>query len=254
MSRARQPARRSWNASPWARSRPRASSQARDRSARGTRPRSLPASTRAAREPRSSRTQVRCRRERRPSEPQERVEGDDLVHLAAADVHVVGDRVGQLHRDRSHLAANASEVVEQAGSLAWKLRKQRCEPEHVHRRESIPRSAASGAPSSAPGAACCRVDAPSLPCPGESQPGAAERRAPPGASRRAARLRARDSETGSARPARRRAAPARLARRHAASACRSAPWTPRPRTVPRPAWTTSGRADRRGHSSVRPAA
>ena len=67
----------------------------------------------------------------------ERVEGDDLVHLAAADVHVVGDRVGQLHRDRSHLAANASEVVEQAGSLAWKLRKQRCEPEHVHRGESI---------------------------------------------------------------------------------------------------------------------
>ena len=152
---------------------------------------------------------------------QERVERDDLVHLAAADVHVVGDRVGQLHRDRSHLAANAPEIVEQAGSLARKLGKQRCEPEHVHRRESIPRSAASGAPSSAPGAACCRVDAPSLPCPGVSQPGAAERRAPPGASRRAARLRARDSETGSARPARRRAAPARLARRHAASACRS---------------------------------
>ena len=113
---------------------------------------------------------------------EERVERDDLVHLAAADVHVVGDRVGQLHRDRSHLAANASEIVEQAGSLARKLRKQRCEPEHVHRRESIPRSAASGAPSSAPGAACCRVDAPSLPCPGVSQPGAAERRAPPGAS------------------------------------------------------------------------
>ena len=31
---------------------------------------------------------------------EERVERDDLVHLAAADVHVVGERVGELRRDR----------------------------------------------------------------------------------------------------------------------------------------------------------
>ena len=36
---------------------------------------------------------------------QERVEGDDLVHVAAAQVHPVGERVGQLRRDRPDLAA-----------------------------------------------------------------------------------------------------------------------------------------------------
>ncbi len=67
--RARPPARRSSSASPRGRSRRRASSRARDRSGRGRRPRSLPASTRAARARRSSRTPARCRRERRPSAP-----------------------------------------------------------------------------------------------------------------------------------------------------------------------------------------
>ena len=88
------------------------------------------------------------------------------MHLAAADVHVVGERVGQLHRDRSDLAADASEVVEQARPLARKLGKQRCEPEHVHRGESIRRSEASGAPSSALGALALASPLASLPCPG----------------------------------------------------------------------------------------
>ena len=44
---------------------------------------------------------------------QERVERDDLVHLAAADVHVVGERVGELRRDRADLAPDPAEVVEQ---------------------------------------------------------------------------------------------------------------------------------------------
>jgi hypothetical protein len=52
---------------------------------------------------------------------QERVERDDLVHLAAPNVHVVGDRVGEVHRDRPDFAADAAEVVEQPGSLARKL-------------------------------------------------------------------------------------------------------------------------------------
>ena len=87
---------------------------------------------------------------------QEGVERDDLVHLAAADVHVVGDGVRELHRDRPDLAAHAAEVVEEACPLAWKLGEQRCEPQDVHRGESIPRLEASGAPSSARGGASPR--------------------------------------------------------------------------------------------------
>ena len=62
------------------------------------------------------------------------VEGDDLVHLAAADVHVVGERVRELRRDRPDLAADPAEVVEQAGAVDRELRKNGCEGERVHRR------------------------------------------------------------------------------------------------------------------------
>ena len=48
---------------------------------------------------------------------EERVERDDLVHLAAADVHPVGERVGELGRDRPDLAADPAEVVEQVRPL-----------------------------------------------------------------------------------------------------------------------------------------
>jgi hypothetical protein len=43
---------------------------------------------------------------------QERVERDDLVHLAAADVHVVGQRVRELGGERADVAADPPEVVE----------------------------------------------------------------------------------------------------------------------------------------------
>ena len=48
---------------------------------------------------------------------QERVERDDLVHVAVAQVHPVRERVGELGRDRADLAADASEVVEQPSAL-----------------------------------------------------------------------------------------------------------------------------------------
>ena len=48
---------------------------------------------------------------------QERVERDDLMHLAAANVHVVGERIGELRSDRTHLPPDPPEVVEQACSL-----------------------------------------------------------------------------------------------------------------------------------------
>ena len=51
---------------------------------------------------------------------QVRVEGDDLRHLAAADVHVVGERVRQVGRHRPDVAANPAEVVEQARAFARK--------------------------------------------------------------------------------------------------------------------------------------
>ena len=55
---------------------------------------------------------------------QERVEGDDLVHVAAAQVHPVGERVGELGRDRPDLAAEAAEVVEQPRPLRRQLLEQ----------------------------------------------------------------------------------------------------------------------------------
>jgi hypothetical protein len=47
-------------------------------------------------------------------EAQVRVERDDLGDLAASDVHVVGERVGELRRHRADVAADPAEVVEQA--------------------------------------------------------------------------------------------------------------------------------------------
>ncbi len=52
---------------------------------------------------------------------QVRVERDDLGNLAAADVHVVGERVGELGRDRPDVPAHPAQVVEQPGALARKL-------------------------------------------------------------------------------------------------------------------------------------
>src|SRR5204862_5663775 len=60
-----------------------------------------------------------------------RVEGGDLVHLAAADVHVVGDRVRELRPDRADLAPNAAEVAEQVGPFPRKPLQQRGQAEDV---------------------------------------------------------------------------------------------------------------------------
>ena len=62
---------------------------------------------------------------------EEGVERDDLVHLAAADVHVVGERVRELGRDRADLAADAAEVVEQARPLDREVLEQRDKAERV---------------------------------------------------------------------------------------------------------------------------
>ena len=53
------------------------------------------------------------------------------MHLASADVHVVGERVRQLGRDRPHLTAHAPEVVEQPRALGRKLRQERGQGEDV---------------------------------------------------------------------------------------------------------------------------
>ena len=63
--------------------------------------------------------------------PQERVEGDDLVHLAAADVHVVGERVRELGRERPDLPADPAEVVEQLRPVGGQLREERGQGENV---------------------------------------------------------------------------------------------------------------------------
>ena len=52
---------------------------------------------------------------------QEGVEGDDLVHLAAADAHVIRERVGELGSDRPDLAPDPTQVVEQARPLHRQL-------------------------------------------------------------------------------------------------------------------------------------
>ena len=52
---------------------------------------------------------------------QVRVERGHLGHLAAADVHVVGERVRELGRDRAEVPADPAEVVEELRALARKL-------------------------------------------------------------------------------------------------------------------------------------
>ena len=71
---------------------------------------------------------------------QERVEGDDLVHVAVAQVHPVGERVGELGRDRPDLAAQPAEVVEQPRPLRRQLLEQAREAQHVHARVYAPLS------------------------------------------------------------------------------------------------------------------
>jgi hypothetical protein len=53
------------------------------------------------------------------------------VHLAASDVHVVGEGVRELGRDRPDLAANPPEVVEQARAFGRKLGQERGQGEDV---------------------------------------------------------------------------------------------------------------------------
>jgi hypothetical protein len=63
---------------------------------------------------------------------EERVEGHDLVHLAPANVHVVGERVRELRGDRADLPANPPEVVQQPSPLRRQLGKNLGEPEDVY--------------------------------------------------------------------------------------------------------------------------
>ena len=178
-------------------------------------------------------------------------------------------------RDRADLAANPAEVVEQPGSLERQLRDQRRCAQNVHAVDSTLRLRAQAekrqvtdcykavraslihpradreASSLWSAASSPPCDARALPRPGGSGPGAAAPRAPRGASRRAARRRARGSELAPL-VLRDRAKDGPGARDH----------TPllrvgqRPGRLdiearPRPAWTTSGRAARRGRSSGR---
>ena len=59
------------------------------------------------------------------------------MHVAVAQVHPVGERVGELGRDRPDLAADAAEVVEQPCALGRQLLEQGGEMEHVHVRPMI---------------------------------------------------------------------------------------------------------------------
>ena len=182
---------------------------------------------------------------------QEGVERDDLVHLAASDVHVVGESVRELHRDRADLAAHAAEVVEEARPLARELRKERREAQHVHapslfRARWPPECLRPRAPALVlePTLAGCR--------PGVSSPrAAAERPVPRAASPRGARRPARGSAPGFARPGRRREARCPPGPRRAASASRSERRRPRRGTTPRPASTTSVRVARPARSSAK---
>jgi len=53
------------------------------------------------------------------------------MHLAAADVHVVGERVRELGRQGSDLAADTPEIVEQSRPVGRKLREERGQGEDV---------------------------------------------------------------------------------------------------------------------------
>ena len=54
------------------------------------------------------------------------------MHVAAAEVHPVGERIRELRRDRPDLAPEPPEVVEQPRSLGRQLLEQAREPKHVH--------------------------------------------------------------------------------------------------------------------------
>jgi DNA-binding MarR family transcriptional regulator len=68
---------------------------------------------------------------------QEGVEGDDLVHVATAKVHPVGERIRELGGDRADLAPDAAQVVQQPRPLRRQLLEQAGEAEHVHLRPMI---------------------------------------------------------------------------------------------------------------------
>jgi hypothetical protein len=63
---------------------------------------------------------------------QEGIEGDDLVHFAATDVHVVGEGVGELGGQRADLVPHPPEVVEEARALALELGQELREAKDVH--------------------------------------------------------------------------------------------------------------------------
>ena len=63
---------------------------------------------------------------------QEGVEGDHLVDLAAADVHVVGEGVRELGRDGADLPAHPAEVVQEARAVGGKLRQELGELQDVY--------------------------------------------------------------------------------------------------------------------------
>ena len=77
---------------------------------------------------------------------QERVERDDLMDLAAADVHVVGERVRELRRDGADLPPHAAQVVEQAGARGRQLRQELGELQDVDSADDKPRIAPQALP------------------------------------------------------------------------------------------------------------
>jgi hypothetical protein len=64
--------------------------------------------------------------------PEVGVEGHDLVHVPATEVHRVGQRVGQLGGDRADLAPDPAEVVEELRALLRQLAEHGRELEDVH--------------------------------------------------------------------------------------------------------------------------
>ena len=88
---------------------------------RGRRPALVPAPSRAGRERRSSRRQGLCIRARSRTAPGGTSRTTPPPPPPPADVHVVGERVGELGRHRPHAAADRAEVVEQLRALARQL-------------------------------------------------------------------------------------------------------------------------------------
>ena len=184
------------------------------------------------------------------------------MHLAAADVHVIRERIRVLLRDRADLAPDTPEVLEQASALERQIRDQRSRSQNVHsailrsggltsRRAVIRRRAVVGGLWSCSDAASTRASAPSLRGSASSVRAASALQERRGASRRAARLRARGSVADFSRPERSREASSRRVRRRAASVPRREPPMPLRRRSPRPSSTTSVRAARQGRSTSR---